>query len=123
MHNESLDSFWRQEVHLVVVKLSEKINLHAAFSLFIGQLSQLDEEHETEEGQLLVLMMEYEQGQQVFLQEVPLSESGADEGILLTVKLQVLEQLLKTLFRMLVLDIDIKTTNLFNRAHSLDPKE
>ena len=123
VHYESFDYFWRQEVLLVRVELPEEINLDPALAVLIGQLSQLTEEHKAEEGHLLVLVMENMQRQEILLKEVPFAEGLADKWLTLPVKLDLLEELLETLFAVLMLDVDIESSDLLNTADALDPEQ
>ena len=122
MHYESFDYFWRQEVLLVRVKLAEEINLNSALTVLVGQLSQLTEEHKAEEGHLLVLVMENVQRQEILLKEVPFAECLPDKRLTLPVKLDLLEELLETFLAVLVLDVDVKSSDLLNTADALDPE-
>ena len=53
------------------MELSEQIEFDPSITVAMWQLSQLHEEHHAQKGQLLVLCVENEQWQEVFLQEVP----------------------------------------------------
>ena len=55
----------------------------------------MTEEHEAEEGHLLVGVVENQQWKQVLLQEVPAAEGLPDEGLALPVELDLLEELLE----------------------------
>lgn len=123
VHYESFNDFWRQEVLLVDVKLSEEINLDATLAVFVRQLSELAEQHEAQKAHLLILVMENVQRQQVFLKEVPFAECLPYERLTLPIELDLLEKLLKTLFTVLVLHVDVEATDLLNAADTLDPKE
>ena len=71
VQNHCFDHFWRQEVFLVDMELSEQIEFDPSITVAMRQLSQLHEQHHAQKGQLLVLCVENEQRQEVFLQEVP----------------------------------------------------
>ena len=123
VHYESFNYFWRQEVLLVRVELPEEINLDPALAVLVGQLSQLTEEHKAEEGHLLVLVMENMQRQEILLKEVPFAEGLPDKWLTLPVKFDLLEELLETLFAVLMLDVDIQSSDLLNTADALDPEQ
>lgn len=123
VHYESFNYFWRQEVLLVRVELPEEINLDPALAVLVGQLSQLTEEHKAEEGHLLVLVMENMQRQEILLKEVPFAESLPDKWLALPVKLDLLEELLETLFAVLMLDVDIQSSDLLDTTDALDPEQ
>jgi len=71
---------------LVGVQLAEQINLHLAFALLVGQLCQLDHQHQAEKRQLLVLVVENQQRQKVFLKEVPAAQFCSHKWLFLTVE-------------------------------------
>ena len=62
MQNESLDYFWRQEVLFISVQLSEEVNFKTTIALFVWQFGELDKQHQAEEWELLVLVMEDQKG-------------------------------------------------------------
>ena len=92
---------------LIGVKLAEQINLQSTFALLIRQLCQLHHQHQAEERQFLVLMVENKQRKKIFLKEVPTTEFSPYERLFWTVELKVLKELLETLLTVLVFDIDI----------------
>ena len=56
--DQCFDYFWRQEVLLVDVKLTENVNLESAVTLLVWKLSQLHKQHQAQERQLFVLVVE-----------------------------------------------------------------
>ena len=58
MLDQCLDYFRRQEVLLVDVKLTEDVNLESAVTLLVWKLSQLHKQHQAQERQLFVLVVE-----------------------------------------------------------------
>ena len=62
MLDQRLNYFWRQEVLLVDVKLAEEVYLESTVALFVRQLSQLHKQHQAQERQLLVLVVEDQKG-------------------------------------------------------------
>ena len=56
--DQCFDYFWRQEMLLVDVKLTEDVNLVSAVALFVWKLGQLHKQHQAQERQLFVLVVE-----------------------------------------------------------------
>ena len=123
MLDQCFDYFWRQEVLLVRVELPEEINLDPALTVLVGQLSQLTEEHKAEEGHLLVLVVENVKRQEILLKEVPFAEGLPDKWLTLPIKLDLLEELLETLFAVLVLNVDVESSDLLYTTDALDPEQ
>ena len=63
------------------------------------------------------------QRQEILLKEVPFAEGLPDKWLTLPVKLDLLEELLETLFAVLMLDVDIQSSDLLNTADALDPEQ
>ena len=122
MHDQCLNYFWRQEVLLVCRQLPEQVYLHLPSAVLVGQLGQLHHEHEAQEGQLLVLVVENQQWEQVLLQEVPAAQGCPHEWLRLVVELQVLEELFETLLAVLALDVDVEAADLLDAADTLHPE-
>ena len=68
-------------------------------------------------------MVEDQQWQEVFLQEVPSAECQAHKRLSWTIEFYLLEELFETLFAMLMLNIDIKPANLLNTTDTLHPEQ
>lgn len=117
--HQCADDFGRQERLLVGGQLPHYFNSQGVMAVQGGQICHFDEYHQGQKGEFLVLIMEDDQGQQVFLDKVPLTESVVHNRIPRGVRLEALENVFDGLLTKVSLDVDIEAGYIFDGANSL----